>query len=355
MQMQAIRTETYAIHFGPSASEALAAHLRDSNYSSIFVLTDSNTAAHCYPKLCRDLSQASDWPHFTIPAGEIHKNIESCMKVWEALSEAGADRQSLLVNLGGGVVTDLGGFVASTYQRGISFINIPTTLLSMVDASVGGKTGVDLGSLKNQVGLIRQPEIVLVDSEYLQTLDARERLSGFSEMLKHGLIRDAAYWDQLKGRTPDDVNEEMIRHSVGIKNEVVTEDPMERGLRKVLNFGHTLGHAIESYFLNTEDLPTLLHGEAIAAGMVLEAHLSMADSNLPEAACNEIKQVFNNHFPRIDFTRAQVDAIKKLLIHDKKNTHGRVRFTLLEGIGSAVYDREIPEERIDEAFEYYKQ
>lgn len=334
---------------------ALKACLEAADYSGVFILTDTNTARDCYPEFCRAFPEATTWKHISITAGEVHKTIQTCTAVWESLSSHGADRQSLVVNLGGGVVTDLGGFVASTYQRGVDFINIPTTLLAMVDASVGGKTGVDLGNLKNQVGLIRQPEMVLIEPAYLKTLEPREILSGYSEMLKHGLIRDRDYWDRLRGCMPESVDAGMIRHSVQIKNDVVCEDPREKGLRKVLNFGHTLGHAIESYFLSHKDLPTLLHGEAIAAGMVLEAYLSMEDANLSEADCDEIKSVFNSLFPRTDFSPAQVDAIKKLLIHDKKNTHGRVRFTLLEDIGKAVYDREVPQDQIDRAFDYYKQ
>ena len=353
--MDTLQTDTYTIHFGTTSLAALKACVEAADYSGIFILTDTNTARDCYPVLCRELPEASTWKHITIPAGEAHKTIATCTNVWESLSSKGADRQSLVVNLGGGVVTDLGGFVASTYQRGVDFINIPTTLLAMVDASVGGKTGVDLGNLKNQVGLIQQPEMVLINPAYLKTLEPREILSGYSEMLKHGLIWDRDYWDLLKNCMPENVDEGIIRHSVQIKNEVVCKDPREKGLRKVLNFGHTLGHAIESYFLNHEHLPALLHGEAIAAGMVLEAYLSIADTNLSEEDCDEIKSVFNSLFPRIAFTADQVNAIKKLLIHDKKNTHGRVRFTLLETIGQAVYDREIPEDQIDRAFDYYKQ
>src|SRR5690606_10460310 len=201
------------------------------------------------------------------------KNIKTCLKVWEALSEADADRKSLLINLGGGVPTDLGGFVASTFMRGIDFINIPTTLLSMVDASVGGKTGVDLGPLKNQIGLINQPQMVLVFPNFLRTMDPRELKSGYAEMLKHGLILDAEYWKQLR-KGGDFTKAAAIQRSIALKNKVVLEDPREMGLRKILNFGHTLGHAIESHCLERPDRETLLHGEAIAIGMILEAYLS---------------------------------------------------------------------------------
>ena len=185
--MEVIRTDTYAVHFSGKAYQALKDHLDVSGYSQVFLLTDSNTSVHCVPAFLKAFPQAATWPQLSFPAGEAHKTIDSCMAVWRNLSEAGADRKSLLVNLGGGVVTDLGGFVASTYQRGVDFIHIPTTLLSMVDASVGGKTGVDLGNLKNQIGVINQPVMVLIDTDYLNSLDRRELRSGFAEMLKHGL------------------------------------------------------------------------------------------------------------------------------------------------------------------------
>ncbi|MCL4152909.1 UNVERIFIED_CONTAM: hypothetical protein GTU68_035655, partial [Idotea baltica] len=209
-----------------------------------------------------------------IESGEINKTIETCVGVWEALSELGADRKSILINLGGGVLTDLGGFVASTFKRGIAFINVPTTLLSMVDASVGGKTGVDLGSLKNQVGVINQPVMVLVIPDFLDTLEERQLESGFAEMLKHGLIKDRQYWDDLKMVSTLSEMKDHILKSVEIKNEVVLIDPTEQGLRKILNYGHTLGHAIESYFLASQEKSTLLHGEAIAIGMITEGYLS---------------------------------------------------------------------------------
>ncbi len=353
--MDAIRTDSYSVHFSEPAYEALQALLETRNPSAVFLLTDSNTERDCLPVLKKRLPLAAGWQHFSIPAGEEHKTIATCLQVWTALSEAGADRKSLLVNLGGGVVTDLGGFVAATYQRGIAFVNIPTTLLSMVDASVGGKTGVDLGSLKNQVGVIEQPEMVLVCPEYLKTLPERELRSGFAEMLKHGLIRDAAYWEQLSLLEAPDPSPERIYHSVAIKNEVVLEDPTEQGLRKVLNFGHTLGHAVESYFLSAQDAPSLLHGEAIAVGMILEAFLSVDQCGLPRAACDRIKEVFLRHFPKVDISAAQQQAICALLIHDKKNVKGAVLFTLLEAVGKAVYNCRASDDSIARAFEYYRE
>ncbi|MGB5498914.1 MAG: 3-dehydroquinate synthase family protein, partial [Maribacter sp.] len=196
--MESITTSSYAVHFNDQAFEALNNYLAPRSYSKVFVLVDENTKANCLPIFKAQLSDAISFGLLEIKSGEVNKNINTCNAVWLALSEMDADRKSLLINLGGGVVTDLGGFVASTYKRGIDFINVPTTLLSMVDASVGGKTGVDLGPLKNQIGVINQPEMVLVASVFLETLDDRQMQSGFAEMLKHGLIQNAGYWQELK-------------------------------------------------------------------------------------------------------------------------------------------------------------
>ena len=351
--MQALKTDTYSVYFSEEAYLKLNEHLDSHNYSEVFLLTDSNTLANCKPYLSQLVKASEDWISISIPAGEEHKNIQSCTSVWEQLSEKGADRKSLLINLGGGVVTDLGGFVASTYQRGINFINIPTTLLAMVDASVGGKTGVDLGTLKNQIGVINQPEMVLVDPGYLKTLSQRQLTSGFAEMLKHGLIQDHAYWNSLIRIRPEDVDANSIHISVAIKNQVVQEDPTEQHLRKILNFGHTLGHAVESYFLNAQEQEPLLHGEAIAIGMILEAYLSTRVAGLSKAACDEIKAAFLKYYPKVKITNNQQQKIIQLLRFDKKNSHGTVYFSLLESIGVACFNKEISDGILDEAFNYY--
>ncbi|WP_088341205.1 3-dehydroquinate synthase [Robiginitalea sediminis] len=349
--MSAIKTPDYAVHFGSDGVRALREVLQKGKFSSVFLIVDSNTARDCLPVLLKEVPEAAGWEVVTIPAGESHKQIETCMDVWKALSAKGADRSSLVVNLGGGVVTDLGGFVASTYMRGISFVNIPTSLLAMVDASVGGKTGVDLGTLKNQVGVINQPELVWVFPDFLDTLSARETRSGFAEMLKHGLIRDAAYWERLSALSEPDRSEESIRHSVALKNEVVLADPTEKNLRKILNFGHTLGHAIESHFL--EGPNALLHGEAIAMGMILEAYLSTRSLGLDPAACDHIKQTLVNVFGKPAISEEDIPPILALLVHDKKNTHGKVLFTLIESPGKAVFNCEVPAKDLQHAFAYY--
>ncbi len=352
--MNSIRSDSFSVHFGDSAFTELKQYVLMQRYSSIFVLVDENTKTHCLPVLQNFNLEFPITEVLIIPAGEENKNIATCERVWWALAQAGADRKSLLLNLGGGVLTDLGGFVASTYKRGIDFINVPTTLLAMVDASVGGKTGVDLGNLKNQIGVINQPVMVLVNTRFLNTLEHRQRNSGFAEMLKHGLIKSLPYWEALKKVTSYTQLDDYIYTSVQIKNEVVQEDPYEKGLRKILNYGHTLGHAIESYFLEQDNRESLLHGEAIAAGMILEAHLSHTLTGLSFLQCEDIKQVFLGRFGKIRFSETDIDEICELLIYDKKNSHGNINFVLLKAIGTCVLDVTAPIENIKNAFAYYK-
>jgi len=261
----------------------------------------------------------------------------------------------LIINLGGGVVTDLGGFVASTFKRGVDFINVPTSLLAMVDASVGGKTGVDLGVLKNLVGVINNPKVVLIDTGFLATLPQVEMRSGLAEMYKHGLIADQTYWDRLSrlhSLSIADLNT-LIYDSVIIKNTIVLEDPREQGLRKTLNFGHTLGHAIESYCLDHNEKQTLLHGEAIAIGMILECFISKHLCNLSDDELQKISHVLLTMYDRILFTKNDIEAVISLLKHDKKNDFGRINFVLLDAIGTPKINEQVPNKLIHEAFEYY--
>ena len=352
--MESITTTSYAVHFSDKAFFELKKYLTLNSYSKVFVLVDENTKVHCLPVFEELMADALSFELITIQAGEENKNIEACNKVWLALSEMDADRKSLMINLGGGVVTDLGGFVASTYKRGIDFINIPTTLLSMVDASVGGKTGVDLGSLKNQIGVINQPKMVLVASMFLNTLEDRQMHSGFAEMLKHGLIKDASYWKELKAMDSFEDIDDHILTSVSIKNEVVLQDPTEQHLRKILNFGHTLGHAVESYFLESNEKETLLHGEAIAIGMVLEGYLSHQLTGLSLSELEDIKSTFLSRYPKVAFTDEDIKTILSMLKFDKKNSHGNINFVLLKTIGEPVIDVKIPNDLYTAAFAYYK-
>ncbi|MFY8068174.1 MAG: 3-dehydroquinate synthase [Flavobacterium sp.] len=353
--MQTITATQYSVYFDLEGYETLAELLIPSRYSKIFILVDENTSQYCLPHLLNNLVTEIKIEIIELEVGEIHKNIETCTEVWGALSELGGDRKSVLINLGGGVISDLGGFVACTFKRGIDFINIPTTLLSMVDASIGGKNGVDLGNLKNQIGIIREPKAVIVDTQFLNTLPQNEMRSGLAEMLKHGLIFDNKYWDKfkdLKDLHTDDLNN-LIHQSIQIKNTIVCEDLTENGIRKSLNFGHTLGHAIESYFLEKNAKTTLLHGEAIAVGMILESYISKEKNLLTNEEYQEIKYIINDVFEKIEFTPFDIEKIIELLIFDKKNEFGKVKFALLDGIGKIKINQESDNTLIYNAFKDY--
>ncbi len=354
--MNSISTKTSIVYFNSEVYSELNNYIKTKNPSKIFILVDTNTHDLCLPQFLEQLESGEVIVEvMEMPNGEEHKTIDICMGVWEALSEYNADRKSLLINLGGGVVTDLGGFVASTYMRGITYINMPTSLLAMVDASVGGKTGVDLGALKNQVGVINEGEMVGIDTSFLSTLPQNEMVSGFAEMLKHGLIYDKAYWNTLMHLENLDISDldKLIYDSVIIKNKVVSEDPTEQGLRKILNFGHTLGHAIESYFLENGDKTSLLHGEAIAIGMILEAYSSTKICGLSDEELETITQGILKTFTKVDINKDDQEIIIDLLKHDKKNSHGVIKFVLLEAIGKPKINCVVSNELISEAFDYY--
>jgi 3-dehydroquinate synthase len=352
--MQPIISNGYSVHFNENGYDALNDLLQKKNYSSVFVLVDTHTNEYCLSGFLTRMATESRIEIIEIESGESFKSIETCVEIWSILTELGADRKSLIINLGGGVITDLGGFVASTFKRGIDFINVPTTLLGMVDASIGGKNGVDLGNLKNQVGTINVPEMVLIGTNYLETLPQNEMRSGLAEMLKHGLIADKAYWEQFIDLSQIDFADfdDLIYGSVTIKNSIVMQDPTENGIRKALNFGHTLGHAIESHFLETGR--PILHGEAIAAGMIMESYLSLGKKLVSDDEYKSIKTTIKNIFEDLDFTENDIAAILELLIHDKKNEYGSVMFALLDGIGKISINQTVDNELIIAAFADYK-
>jgi 3-dehydroquinate synthase len=354
--MQTIQANNYPIYFNQKGYEALNLHLKENKYSNLFIIVDSNTNEFCLPNFLPFLETELTIEIIEFEAGEQNKNIETCVQIWNVLTELGADRKSLVINLGGGVVTDLGGFVASTFKRGVDFIHIPTTLLSMVDASVGGKNGVDLGNLKNQIGVINVPKMVLIDTQYLETLPQNEMRSGLAEMLKHGLIYDKAYWEQFLDLKAIDFADfdELIYRSVEIKNEIVKQDPTEKNIRKSLNFGHTLGHAIESYFLENENKTTLLHGEAIAVGMILESYISLEKKLINKEEYIQIKTAIKGIYEDIQFDENDIEPILELLIHDKKNEYGIIQFALIEGIGKIKINQSVENELILQAFHDYK-
>lgn len=355
-RIKTIKAVDHPIHFNEKGYEALNIHLKENKYSNLFIIVDSNTNEFCLPKFLPLIETDLTIEIIEFENGEINKNIETCVQIWNVLTELGGDRKSLVINLGGGVVTDLGGFVASTFKRGIDFINIPTTLLSMVDASVGGKNGVDLGNLKNQIGVFNLPKMVIVDTAYLETVPQNEMRSGLAEMLKHGLIYDKNYWKQFLDLKAIDFDalDELIFRSVEIKNEIVTIDPTEKNLRKALNFGHTLGHAIESYFLENENKTTLLHGEAIAVGMILESYLSLNKNLISQSEFSEIKTTLKSIYDDISFEENDIEPILELLIHDKKNEYGTIQFALIEGIGKIIINQTVENELILKAFNDYQ-
>ncbi|MCG2418863.1 3-dehydroquinate synthase [Aequorivita sp. F47161] len=354
--MEKILNKKGSVYFKELGWNKLLQHIEKQKPAKLFILVDNNTKTHCLPYFLEKLGADENIPTITIPTGEEHKNIASCLKVWNSLSEKNADRNSIVINLGGGVVTDLGGFVAATFKRGLTFINIPTTLLAMVDASVGGKTGVDLGHLKNQIGVIKQPEMVILDTNFLNTLPKEHLYSGFAEMLKHGLIYSEEYWERIKNLTVDNKVEldKLIFDSVAIKNEIVTKDPFETNLRKTLNYGHTLGHGIESHFLESNSKPTLLHGEAVAIGLILATFISSESIGFPKNRLNAVSETILNYFPKVNFTQNDIEHVIKLLVFDKKNSNGKVLFVLLENIGCPHINCIVSNDLIFKAFEYYK-
>lgn len=350
--MKSIKAATYFVHFQENGYAALNNLIANNNYSSIFILMDENTHQNCYGKFIPKLVANCPIELIEIESGEINKNLETCTGVWNVLTELNADRKSLLITLGGGVITDLGGFVASTFKRGIDFVNIPTTLLSMVDASVGGKTGVDLGVLKNQIGLFANPEIVLVDTTFLETITAREIRSGTAEIIKYGLTYDVNLYDKIKNSENLDITE-LIHRSIAIKNEVVLEDPKEQGLRKILNFGHTIGHAVESYFLESNEKENLTHGEAIAIGMVAECFVSSELLEFPKNTLEEIRQLVVTIYGKTQILTEDFNAILTYLKHDKKNVGGQVNFVLLKDLERTQFDCKVTTELIIKSLEYY--
>ncbi len=354
--LPSIKANNYLVHFNENGIKALNYHLKETKYSNIFIIVDTYTNELCLPKLLPNIETELTIEIIEFEPGEHNKNIETCIQIWNVLTELGGDRKSLIINLGGGVVTDLGGFVASTFKRGIDFINIPTTLLSMVDASVGGKTGVDLGNLKNQIGVINVPQMVLIDSQYLESLPKNELRSGLAEMLKHGLIFDKTYWEKFLDMKILDFSDfdELIYRSVEIKNEIVIQDPTEKHIRRALNFGHTLGHAIESYFLENENKTTLLHGEAIAIGMILESYISLHKNLITEQEYFQIKNTLKDIYDEVIFEDNDIEPILELLIHDKKNEYGNIQFALIEGIGKIKINQAVENELILKAFLDYK-
>lgn len=328
----------------------IANYLKGKQYSAICILVDENTEKHCFPLL------SSLFPNpniIQIPSGEDKKTLSTCEKIWQKMTDLQLDRKALMINLGGGVIGDMGGFCAATYKRGIDFIQIPTTLLSQVDASVGGKLGIDFNSFKNHIGVFQEPKAVFIDTAFLKTLPVEELRSGFAEIIKHCLIADKAKWETIKAIPFAKQNwQDLAAHSVRIKANVVEEDPKENGLRKILNFGHTIGHAIESYFLEIPD-KRLLHGEAIAIGMITESFLAWKKGFISESECEEIKKFLISVYGKVEIFEFDIEKIIPLTLQDKKNENRKIQASLLEKIGKANFNIPINSNEIKEAIKYY--
>lgn len=324
--------------------------------SKVFVIVDENIEKHCLPLFAQHFDSLARYSLLRVPVGEKHKDIGTCLSLWEQLSAEGADKNSLIINLGGGVITDMGGFVAATFKRGIPFVNIPTTLLAMVDASVGGKTGIDFNHVKNQIGTITLPEMVVIDSKFLETLPERQLLSGFAEMIKHALIKGTAAWKALNEVELSEIRskKEILWESIQVKREIVALDPFEKNQRKLLNFGHTLGHAIESHLLSTPGKTALLHGEAIAIGMILEMYLSHEVCGLSKSTLDTVTQSILNHYPKQEFTLEDIENITRLMIFDKKNESGKILFVLMSDFGAFRINQTVDNSLITKAFNFYK-
>ena len=338
---------------GEDLERAVSAH----DYDRLFVVADEHTVRCCLP-LVRDIPCMRDAVPVCIGVGDMHKNLESLAYVWGQLSEKGATRHSLLVNLGGGMVTDLGGFAAATFKRGIPYINVPTTLLSMVDAAVGGKTGINFNGLKNEVGAFAPADQVLIDCGFVRTLDRDNVLSGYAEMLKHGLISDTAHWSELLAADMEhidyDLLQRLVARSVQVKEDIVAQDPRERGIRKALNFGHTVGHAFESFAMMSGR--PVLHGYAVAWGMVCELYLSHVQAGFPSDKLRHTVAFIKENYGRIGFTCRDYDTLYELMKHDKKNVSaGVVNFTLLADVGDIRIDQTASQETVYELFDFYSE
>lgn len=354
-QGEVLESLGYSIYFGPAAL-TLATWLEEHNPSAVFILVDTNTAMYCLPQLLLDVPRLKHAAIFEIAEGEHHKNVQTTMLIWDFLLKHKADRGSVLLNLGGGVLTDMGAFAASTFKRGISFVQIPTTLLSQVDASVGGKTGIDFQGEKNMIGTFTQPQTVLIDEAFLKTLMPRELVSGAAELIKHGLISDDVFFESLMMNSAAWLKTGfpawVIQKSIELKNQVVIKDPFEKNIRKILNFGHTVGHALETWSLQHDEDP-LRHGEAIGIGMICEAYLSSLKAGLSTIELEKINTFLFGLYGTKPIEPVNFIRLYELMKNDKKNEHGQVNFSLLKKTGLAWINYSCTQEEIFAALKFY--
>ncbi len=335
--------------------EELTTAISECEHDKIFILTDETTLKKCWPIL-QPFVRLRQAQMITIPVSDTNKNIQSVMHVWESLDKGGATRHSCMVNLGGGMITDLGGFACSTFKRGIDFINIPTTLLAMVDASVGGKTGINFNGLKNEIGLFNDSKFVILDTKFLKTLDEDNICSGFAEMLKHGLINNEKMWSELINfdlQHPDlGKLQRMVAESVLVKEQIVKKDPQEKDIRKALNYGHTFGHAFESFSLKRKPI---LHGYAVAYGMICELYMSCIKSGFPTEKMHQTVNFIKDNYKPFPIFCDDYPELIELMRHDKKNTAGIINFTLLGDIGDIRINQTATEEEIKECLDFFRE
>lgn len=343
------------IVFSQHIEDELQKIVRNYPAEKVFLLTDQTAAGFCLP-LIQTVIDKFSIKYIAIPSGEENKNIQSVGLVWDFMSNNGADRKSLLINVGGGMLTDLGGFAASTFKRGMDFVNIPTTLLAQVDASIGGKTGFNFNGLKNEIGVFMEPNSVIINTNFLKTIDHENFLSGYAEMLKHGLIKSREHWDELLTFDMDNLDygvlQAIIAHSVAIKEWHVLNDLTEQNIRKALNFGHTIGHAFESYAMKTGR--PILHGYAVVYGMIAELYLSAIECGLEISELDSISSWLLVKYGKFEIQESDFEALYQLMTHDKKNEGKRINFTLIPEIGKVEINVDCPKELIVEALEYYR-
>lgn len=336
--------------------ESVSQTLSQIQYDKLFILVDHTTSSLCLP-LLQDLPVLAEAEHMTIGATDVNKHIQTLIHVWTQLSEKGATRHSLLINVGGGMVTDLGGFAAATFKRGIRYINIPTTLLSMVDASIGGKTGINFNGLKNEIGAFAPACTVILDTEFLRTLDYANLASGYAEMLKHGIISTEQHLSELLAFDLEKVNyallQQLVAKSTRIKEDIVEQDPKEHGIRKALNLGHTVGHAFESLAL--EENRPLLHGYAVAWGMVCELYLSFLKVGFPKETFSQIRHYVRENYGVFTFGCKDYERLFQYMTHDKKNTSGIINFTLMGGVGDIRINQTASKDEIFEMFDFFRE
>jgi 3-dehydroquinate synthase len=346
--MKTIITKDSSIEIGSVTEGTLSIVLQAYKDHNLIIVVDENTHDNCLEYMITSFPELERAEIILLPCGEENKVMEVCFQVWQAFTEYGFGRKDLVINLGGGVVTDMGGFIASIYKRGLKFINIPTSLLGMVDASIGGKTGIDMDRYKNQLGTFSHPTHIFIDPIFLQTLPEEEIFNGYAEMVKHALIKDVDLWEKIRVIHSEEelTTIDNIYTSVKIKTEIVDGDPTEKGERKILNFGHTIGHALESYFL---DKNAISHGHAVALGMCAESFISLKRNWISKEIFKDIEATITASFPMISLNADEVSTIISLMYQDKKNEAGKILGSLLNGVGSCLYDIELSEEEIGES------